>query len=922
MKRCLLLLSMISFITSVFAQNLIINEIDADQTSTDNTEFIELYDGGVGNTVLDGYIVVLFNGNGDVSYKTIDLTGHATDANGYFIIGSTGMGSPIEVGTGWLQNGPDAVALYEDDASNFPNGTAVTTNNLVDAIVYDTDDADDEGLLTLLNAGQPQVNENEGGNGETYSLQRFPNGSGGERNTDKYITAAPTPGAPSLPVGTITLTAPNSGTFTNDGDVVTITWNASNVDSVLLLARLSQLQEPFLITEDFALDASLGTFDLPIPDDAEEGSYKFIVMDKYNYSIADSSDEFIDLKDIVFAGLDDNYPFEPQNGATNIPLDFNNKTLRINFDEHVQTGSGYISLYKYDSDELVKEFDVTDPSQVSVDTDEGYNVIINISDVLEPNTKYYILADNGSVMDMASTPNAWEGISDKDTWSFSTETGSITVIYPNGGETFNPKQNITISWSSTNVDSVYILARYQDETELYPLTENPIDALTGNYNFTIPSDAEEGYYKVIITDKFFTVADSSDDFFYVEDNVFAGLSDEYPFDPPNGSTDIPTDLFDNTMRMFFKEPIATGTGYIYLKKYSDDSEVKRFDVTDHSLVYVDPENDYCLLIKLFSFLDPNTQYYVEVESGAIKDQSSAGNEYEGFTGNSTWSFTTGAGNSYIPIHDIQYTTDPSGNSPLNGHVVKIKGVVMYKFYEGGTDYQGFFIQDDVGAWNGIYVSDPDNDDVSVGETATVAGTVAETDGITQITDVLFKYHHSYGGTLYDPEVISLASKEEKYESVLVKVEDVTCTNPDIGDGEWVISDASSNIGVIGSHFYVYSPVQDEAFASITGIYFNEDDILIEPRSADDFEAAPTNIRKTDKNTLSIGPNPVVNTMVISAQKPIARVQIINYVGQTIEDRMVTGERVTVPVNGMTKGIYLVRVSFTDGTVNIRKVIKR
>ena len=42
-----------------------------------------------------------------------------------------------------LQNGADAVALYVGDGADFPNGTALTTANLIDALVYDTDDVDD-----------------------------------------------------------------------------------------------------------------------------------------------------------------------------------------------------------------------------------------------------------------------------------------------------------------------------------------------------------------------------------------------------------------------------------------------------------------------------------------------------------------------------------------------------------------------------------------------------------------------------------------------------------------------------------------------------------------------------------------------------------------------------------------------------------
>ncbi len=175
----------------------IINEVDSDTAGTDTLEFIELFDGGVGNTELDGLVVVLFNGSNNLSYNAFDLDGFSTNAEGYFVLGNaavTPSPSIIFSGNG-LQNGADAVALYVDDASSFPNGTGVTTNNLADAIVYDTSDADDAELLVLLNAGQPQVNENGGGSKDNHSNQRCPDGSGGARNTSTYEQFAPTAGS-------------------------------------------------------------------------------------------------------------------------------------------------------------------------------------------------------------------------------------------------------------------------------------------------------------------------------------------------------------------------------------------------------------------------------------------------------------------------------------------------------------------------------------------------------------------------------------------------------------------------------------------------------------------------------------------------------------------------------------------------------
>jgi endonuclease G len=179
------------------ATNLIINELDSDQNSTDTGEFIEIYDGGVGHTPLDGLTLVFYNGSNDLSYFALDLDGRVTDASGYFVVGNAAVpGVGLTFADNFLQNGQDAVALFAANASDFPNGTAVTQTNLIDAVVYDTDDADDPGLLPLLNASQPQVNENGGGNGTGQSIGRCENGTGGARNTSTYTTGLPTPGAP------------------------------------------------------------------------------------------------------------------------------------------------------------------------------------------------------------------------------------------------------------------------------------------------------------------------------------------------------------------------------------------------------------------------------------------------------------------------------------------------------------------------------------------------------------------------------------------------------------------------------------------------------------------------------------------------------------------------------------------------------
>lgn len=165
MKQLLLLTTLFLFSFYAKGQN-VINELDSDTPGTDTKEFLELLTDSP-NMSLNGYVVVLFNGSNDLSYETFDLTGHTSDANGLFVLGTSGV-SPtpnfvFDKADNVIQNGADAVAVYNAAASSFPNGTAPTTTNLINALVYDTNDPDDEGLLSGLNQ---TIQYNEGENGD------------------------------------------------------------------------------------------------------------------------------------------------------------------------------------------------------------------------------------------------------------------------------------------------------------------------------------------------------------------------------------------------------------------------------------------------------------------------------------------------------------------------------------------------------------------------------------------------------------------------------------------------------------------------------------------------------------------------------------------------------------------------------------
>lgn len=206
---------------SVSNAQIVINEFDSDTPSTDDREFIELKS-ATANLSLDGYVLVFFNGTGslaNLSYYAIDLDGLTTDMNGIVVIGDQ-LVSPVPhkiITDNIFQNGPDGIGLYLGSASDFPNSSPATTTNLIDALVYDTSDADATALMTALGVTS-QIDENANGAQMTQSIQR--------KNDGTYEAKVPTPGfnndGTGIPFNGIAISVPV--TQVNEGSVVNITF--------------------------------------------------------------------------------------------------------------------------------------------------------------------------------------------------------------------------------------------------------------------------------------------------------------------------------------------------------------------------------------------------------------------------------------------------------------------------------------------------------------------------------------------------------------------------------------------------------------------------------------------------------------------------------------------------------------------------
>ncbi len=189
----------------------------------------------------------------------------------------------------------------------------------------------------------------------------------------------------------------------------------------------------------------------------------------------------------------------------------------------------------------------------------------------------------------------------------------------------------------------------------------------------------------------------------------------------------------------------------------------------------------------------------------------------------------------VSIYDIQYTTDPSGDSPYAGQTVTTYGIVTGVF---GTNLV-FIEERPGGAWHGILIfrGNNTNPPVQVGDSLEVTGEVAEYYNMTEINisssgnlTVLASGLTPPGPTVLPTGEVS----QEMYEGVFVRVENATCTQMPNQYGEWYVDDGSGEVQIddlgvpytpqIGARYNVQGPVR-----------FSYGEFEIDPRTEEDIE---------------------------------------------------------------------------------------
>jgi hypothetical protein len=170
-------------------------------------------------------------------------------------------------------------------------------------------------------------------------------------------------------------------------------------------------------------------------------------------------------------------------------------------------------------------------------------------------------------------------------------------------------------------------------------------------------------------------------------------------------------------------------------------------------------------------------------------------------------------------------------SPLIEQVVTISGIVT-----ASTNEYRYFIQDGSGAFNGIYIFDNTNLP-AVGDKIIIQGKVTEYYDLTEIINITYFETVSSGNDLPAAVLLTtvfIGKSGEDYEGCLVKIENATCTNPDLGYGDGSFDDGTGEC-VIDDMFYSPDPTwKKDVSYSVTGILtYTFEEYKIEPRSVAD-----------------------------------------------------------------------------------------
>ena len=258
-------------------------------------------------------------------------------------------------------------------------------------------------------------------------------------------------------------------------------------------------------------------------------------------------------------------------------------------------------------------------------------------------------------------------------------------------------------------------------------------------------------------------------------------------------------------------------------------------------------------------------------------------------------------------------------SPYEGQVVTISGKV--------TEYFGdtWYIQDDFGAWNGIYCVGPDviveanspwwnvPRQPEVGDVFELTGTVVEQDGNTQLVDITEYEFLDYWNATPAGVWLDIADiADESLEGTRVRLEAVTvATEPD-ADGVWTVTDATGTATLIGVDTYDPSGNEDPDGPTVGDVYHvygalrQIGEAYILDCGDIDTIALVVDVEERLERQVQVFPVPSRGSVTVEGLEGVYGWSVVNALGQEIARG--AGDGTTrLPLEGLKAGRYVLTV---------------
>lgn len=356
-------------------------------------------------------------------------------------------------------------------------------------------------------------------------------------------------------------------------------------------------------------------------------------------------------------------PFFPADDSTLVPIGSN---LTIRFDQDVQANAGkYVEIRRVSDNVAVHTLEATN-SAITVDNATD-TITINPPSDLAASTAYYVLIQPGAFT--RPNPNAGEwfyGISAATIWNLTTGYGTdsqgplVTSLSPsNNGTAASTGSNLVLTFNEVVFpNSGTIEIRQSVGGGLFrsiPVTSSRVKGggtnqlivdATSHVSSADPAKSflNNTRYYVTISNRairdgagnYYTASGLSWSFTITQDGTRPLL---VSVSPSNGASAVDTMA---TFSATFDKPIARGSD---MTKEINLIPVNS-GVTVEANFYVDSTNNRKMIIVPTSPLSANTNYYINIEEGAITDL--VGNSFAGILNQYQWAFLTKGGDTTAP----------------------------------------------------------------------------------------------------------------------------------------------------------------------------------------------------------------------------------------------------------------------------------